>query len=200
MRHLTQHPAQIHIRLVGFPLVIASWFPKDTELAPVIAAATVVQTAESDCTVSRFGNDRRAVAVLRIERADLEYPLATIFIGNSLSCIRGEFRNPPVDVESGIFRVNVIFIRCTVNEQLMRVMTAPEVIANLSRMTGIEARRISEIFNKEIWTEMTNGEKQRLAELLIERALIAEYGLTLEIKTGGVKSMIEEAMYATDKD
>lgn len=102
--------------------------------------------------------------------------------------------------ECPVKRVNSAEIEKLIYEQLMRVMTAPEVIANLSRMTGIEARRISEIFNKEIWTEMTNGEKQRLAELLIERALIAEYGLTLEIKTGGVKSMIEEAMYATDKD
>ncbi len=101
--------------------------------------------------------------------------------------------------ECPVKRVNSAEIENLIYEQLIRVMTAPEMIANFSRMTGIEAHRVSEMFNKEMLKEMTNGEKQRVAELLVERAVIVENGLTLEIKTCGVKSLIEEAMYATDK-
>ena len=67
-------------------------------------------------------------------------------------------------------------------------------------MTGIEAKQIMEMFGKGIWDEMVNGEKQRLAELLVEKAEIREDGLTLEIRTNGVKSMIEEALYAEEED
>ena len=87
-----------------------------------------------------------------------------------------------------------------VYDQLALVLASPEIIASLSRMSGIEAKQIMEMFGKGIWDEMANGEKQRLAELLIEKAEIREDGLTLEIRTNGVKSMIEEALYAEEED
>lgn len=83
-------------------------------------------------------------------------------------------------------------------EQLKVILTAPDILAAISRMTAIEPKTVAELFNENIWNEMSNGERQRLMELLVAKAEIREDGLTLEIRTNGVKSMIEEAIYAKE--
>ena len=47
---------------------------------------------------------------------------------------------------------------------------------------------------------MSNGEKQRLMTLLLARAVIRDDGLTMEIRTAGLKELMEEFEYANENN
>jgi hypothetical protein len=59
----------------------------------------------------------------------------------------------------------------------------------------MEARAILAQFDGEIWAAMNNGEKRRLIESLVEKAEVREDGLTIEIRTEGIKSLQAEYIY-----
>lgn len=54
------------------------------------------------------------------------------------------------------------------------------------------------IFNDEFWKEITPAERNCLVSILIERAEVKRDELMLEIKTEGVKSLIEEMKNGQD--
>ena len=78
-----------------------------------------------------------------------------------------------------------------VYEQLQKILPSPEIILAIANKTGIRPRDVVEIFSKELWEEITPGERQRLMQLLLERVVIEEDGVTLEIRTAGIKSIME---------
>ena len=51
---------------------------------------------------------------------------------------------------------------------------------------------VVECFREEFWNEITPGEYNRLLLLLVEKDVIWEDKLELELKTSGIKSLIEE--------
>ena len=51
---------------------------------------------------------------------------------------------------------------------------------------------VVEYFREEFWNEITPGEYNRLLLLLVEKAVVWEDKLELELKTNGIKSLIEE--------
>lgn len=84
--------------------------------------------------------------------------------------------------------------------QLALVLQTPEIVLAISQLTGIATKMVAEMFGSGFWDEMTTGEKQRLVELLVENAIICEDGLTFEIKTQGVKSIIEGSLYVDEEN
>jgi site-specific DNA recombinase len=83
-------------------------------------------------------------------------------------------------------------------DHLGAILNAPEIVAAVSRKTKIRAREVTAIFNAEFWNEITPGERNCLAFILIERAEVKRDELILEIKTEGVKSIIEEMKNGKD--
>jgi hypothetical protein len=61
--------------------------------------------------------------------------------------------------------------------------------AEQSRMSPLE---VVECFREEFWNEITLGEYNRLLLLLVEKAVVLEDKLELELKTSGIKSLIQE--------
>ncbi|MDR1590720.1 MAG: recombinase family protein, partial [Puniceicoccales bacterium] len=80
-------------------------------------------------------------------------------------------------------------------DQLVKIMQTPEVLVALEQHSGMEAKAILAQFDGEIWMAMNNGEKRRLIELLVEKAEVREDGLTIEIRTEGIKSLQAEYIY-----
>ena len=55
-----------------------------------------------------------------------------------------------------------------------------------------KAKQFQECFREEFWNEISPGEYNRLLILLVEKAIVWEDRLELELKTCGVKSLLEE--------
>ena len=79
-----------------------------------------------------------------------------------------------------------------VSTQLIRILHAPEVLMAISRNVSGSPREVLEMFDGEFWNEITPGERNRLTALLLERIEIKENGVSLEIRTAGMESLIEE--------
>ena len=52
--------------------------------------------------------------------------------------------------------------------------------------------KVVDCFREEFWNEITPGEYNRLLFLLVEKAVVWEDKLELELKTCGIKSLMEE--------
>lgn len=52
--------------------------------------------------------------------------------------------------------------------------------------------KVVDCFREEFWNEITPGEYNRLLLLLVEKAVVWEDKLELELKTCGIKSLMEE--------
>ena len=79
-----------------------------------------------------------------------------------------------------------------VKSQLKVIMTQPAVLTALSDNAGISCSDILQIFESDFWTEISAGEYNRLVQLLIERAVVWQDHIDIEIKTEGIKSLIGE--------
>ena len=51
---------------------------------------------------------------------------------------------------------------------------------------------VADCFREEFWNEISPGEYNRLVILLIEKAVVRQDRLELELKTSGVKSLMEK--------
>ena len=69
---------------------------------------------------------------------------------------------------------------------------SPAVLTALSDNAEISCSDILQIFESDFWTEISAGEYNRLVQLLIERAVVWQDHIDIEIKTEGIKSLIGE--------
>jgi hypothetical protein len=51
---------------------------------------------------------------------------------------------------------------------------------------------VADCFREEFWNEISPGEYNRLVTLLVKKATVWQDRLELELKTSGVKSLMEE--------
>ena len=58
--------------------------------------------------------------------------------------------------------------------------------------SGMSPVEVVDRFREEFWNEITPGEYNRLLLLLVEKAVVWEDKLELELKTSGIKSLMEE--------
>ena len=85
-------------------------------------------------------------------------------------------------------------------DQLSAVFRTPRVLAALTEMTGIEAAAILPVFDGEFWREATSAETRRIIGLLVAGAAIYADRLELEIRSEGIKSIMEEIENENNQD
>lgn len=61
-----------------------------------------------------------------------------------------------------------------------------------AEQSGMSPVEVVDRFREEFWNEITPGEYNRLLLLLVEKAVVWENKLELELKTSGIKSLMEE--------
>ena len=65
------------------------------------------------------------------------------------------------------------------------------MVAQFSEQTGFSPSEIMEFFKEEFWNELSPGEYNRIVHLLVEKAVVWEDRLEIELKTAGIKSLME---------
>jgi uncharacterized protein YciU (UPF0263 family) len=66
------------------------------------------------------------------------------------------------------------------------------LIMRFAEKSGINLVDVADCFREEFWNEISPGEYNRLVILLVEKATVWQDRLELELKTSGVKSLMEE--------
>ena len=85
-------------------------------------------------------------------------------------------------------------------KELSAALQAPDIIAAIAKVAKVDSRQVFDIFSENFWHNMSNPEKTRLIQLLIENVVINENDIAIELKTAGVKSMIQEVRCAEEND
>ena len=75
--------------------------------------------------------------------------------------------------------------------QLRKILTEPGMVAQFAEQTGFNPSEIMEFFKEEFWNELTPGEYNRMVRLLVDKAVVWEDRLEIELKTAGIKSLME---------
>jgi site-specific DNA recombinase len=76
-------------------------------------------------------------------------------------------------------------------EQIDPILKSPEVVAGVAQETGLRPKTITSLLGEGFWEELTPLEKQRLMQILLERVVINEDGIIIEIRTESIKSIQE---------
>ena len=74
---------------------------------------------------------------------------------------------------------------------MRKILTEPGMVAQFAERTGLKASEVMEFFKEEFWNELTPGEYNRMVQLLVEKAVVWEDRLEIEMKTAGIKSLME---------
>ncbi|MBO4633647.1 MAG: recombinase family protein [Lentisphaeria bacterium] len=75
--------------------------------------------------------------------------------------------------------------------QLRKILAEPGMVAQFAEQTGFNPSEIMEFFKEDFWNELTPGEYNRMVQLLVEKAVVWEDRLEIELKTAGIKSLME---------
>ena len=73
-----------------------------------------------------------------------------------------------------------------------KVFHSHDVLSELSERTQLPQRVISEIFRENFWSQITPAEFTRLAQLILDKVTLFEDHIELDIKSGGMESIMEE--------
>lgn len=76
--------------------------------------------------------------------------------------------------------------------ELKKILVAPEIVLAVAKKTKERPDDIIKMFSEQLWDEITPVERQRLMQLLIERVTINENNIKIELRTAGIKSVLEE--------
>ena len=66
------------------------------------------------------------------------------------------------------------------------------LIMRFAEKSGMNPVDAADCFREEFWSEISPGENDGLVILLVEKATVWQDRLELELKTSGVKSLMEE--------
>ena len=83
-------------------------------------------------------------------------------------------------------------IEALVRQQLQKMLSDITLIMRFAEKSGMNPVDVADCFREEFWNEISPGEYNRLVILLVEKAIVWQDRLELELKTGGIKSLIEE--------
>ena len=75
--------------------------------------------------------------------------------------------------------------------QIRKILSEPGMVAQFAGRTGFSPSEIMEFFKEEFWNELSPGEYNRIVHLLVEKAVVWEDRLEIELKTAGIKSLME---------
>ena len=62
---------------------------------------------------------------------------------------------------------------------------------SLTNSRGFSLSEIMDFFKEDFWNELTPGEYNRIVHLLVEKAVVWDDRLEIELKTAGIKSLME---------
>ena len=67
------------------------------------------------------------------------------------------------------------------------------LVKRFAEQSGMQPGDVVDCFREEFWQELNPGEYNRLLSLLVERAVIWENKLELELRVGNIKTFMEAA-------
>ena len=79
-----------------------------------------------------------------------------------------------------------------VRQQLQKMLSDITLIMRIAEKSGMNPVDVADCFREEFWNEISPGEYNRLVILLVEKAIVWQDRLELELKTSRVKSLMEE--------
>ena len=82
-------------------------------------------------------------------------------------------------------------VEMLVRLQLRKILTEPGMVAQFAKRTGFTPSDIMGFFKEEFWNELRPGEYNRMVRLLVEKAVVWQDRLEIELKTAGIKSLME---------
>ena len=83
-------------------------------------------------------------------------------------------------------------IETLVKKQLQKILSDISLVMRFAEQSEMSPVEVVDCFREEFWNEITPGEYNRLLLLLVEKAVVWEDKLELELKTSGIKSLMEE--------
>ena len=78
-----------------------------------------------------------------------------------------------------------------VYQEVAPILKSPEVIAAVSRQTGLRPKEVGNLLGDSFWSELTPLEKQSLFRILVDHVTITEEGAVIELRTENIKSVQE---------
>lgn len=85
-------------------------------------------------------------------------------------------------------------------EQVMKMLQTPTILIKLAQVLNLSAEKIAELFKETFWQEISPGEMNRLLHLLLEKVEVHESKLTVEFKSSGIKTLMEEIANGEETD
>ena len=85
-------------------------------------------------------------------------------------------------------------------EQVMKMLQTPTILIKLAQVLNLPAEKIAELFKEIFWQEISPGEMNRLLHLLLEKVEVHEGKLTVEFKSSGIKTLMEEIANGEETD
>lgn len=84
-------------------------------------------------------------------------------------------------------------IEALVKAQLQKGLSDFSLVMRFAEQSGMQPGDVVDCFREEFWQELNPGEYNRLLSLLVERAVIWENKLELELRVGNIKTFMEAA-------
>jgi len=85
-------------------------------------------------------------------------------------------------------------------EQVVKMLQTPTILIKLALVLNLPAEKIAELFKETFWQEISPGEINRLLHLLLEKVEVHESKLTVEFKSSGIKTLMEEIANGEETD
>ena len=84
--------------------------------------------------------------------------------------------------------------------QVVKMLQTPTILIKLAQVLNLPAEKIAELFKEIFWQEISPGEMNRLLHLLLEKVEVHEGKLTVEFKSSGIKTLMEEIANGEETD
>lgn len=85
-------------------------------------------------------------------------------------------------------------------EQVVKMLQTPTILIKLAQVLNLPAEKIAELFKEIFWQEISPGEMNRLLHLLLEKVEVHESKLTVEFRSSGIKTLMEEIANGEETD
>ena len=85
-------------------------------------------------------------------------------------------------------------------EQVVKMLQTPTILIKLAQVLNLPAEKIAELFKEIFWQEISPGEMNRLLHLLLEKVEVHESKLSVEFKSSGIKTLMEEIANGEETD
>ena len=82
-------------------------------------------------------------------------------------------------------------VEMLVRLQVRKILSEPCMVMQFAEKSGLNTAEVLEFFKEEFWNELSPGEYNRMVHLLVEKAVVWKDRLEIEMKTDGIKSLVE---------